>query len=71
MWYHFLMENKKNTAASTLDMVTISRAKYDPQQAQPTLCPGNFASPEVAAHIMTLKFVMYSPLYRLEQEFQR
>lgn len=38
---------------------------------QPTLCPGSFASPEAVAHIMTQKFVMYSPLYRLEQEFQR
>jgi len=32
---------------------------------------GSFASPEAAAHIMTQKFVMGSPLYRLEQEFQR
>lgn len=31
LWYHFLMENKKNTAASTLDMATISRAEYDSQ----------------------------------------
>ena len=38
---------------------------------QPTLCPGSFASPEAVAYIMTQKFVMYSPLYRLEQEFQR
>ena len=38
---------------------------------QPTLCPGSFASPEAVAHIMTQKFVMYAPLYRLEQEFQR
>ena len=38
---------------------------------QPTLCPGSFASPEAVAHIMTQKFVMHSPLYRLEQEFQR
>ena len=38
---------------------------------QSTLCPGSFASPEAVAHIMTQKFVMYSPLYRLEQEFQR
>ena len=28
------MENKKNTAASTPEMVTISRAEYDSQQAQ-------------------------------------
>ena len=32
---------------------------------------GSFASPEAVAHIMTQKFVMGSPLYRLEQEFQR
>ena len=32
---------------------------------------GSFASPEAVAHIMTQKFVMSSPLYRLEQEFQR
>lgn len=38
---------------------------------QPTICPGSFASPEAVAHIMTQKFVMHSPLYRLEQEFQR
>ena len=38
---------------------------------QPVLCPGSFASPEAVAHIMTQKFVMYSPLYRLEQEFNR
>ena len=38
---------------------------------QLTHCPGSFASPEEVAHIMTQKFVMYSPLYRLEQEFQR
>ena len=38
---------------------------------KPTFCPGSFASPEAVAHIMTQKFVMYLPLYRLEQEFQR
>ena len=32
---------------------------------------GSFASAEAVAHIMTQKFVMGSPLYRLEQEFQR
>ena len=30
---------------------------------------GGFASPEAVAHIMTQKFVMGSPLYRLEKEF--
>src|SRR5699024_12647267 len=30
------MENKKNTAVSTPEMVTISRAEYDSQQAQLT-----------------------------------
>lgn len=32
---------------------------------------GSFASAEAVAHIMTQKFVMGSPLYRLEQEFHR
>jgi transposase len=38
---------------------------------EPVICPGSFASPEAVAHIMAQKFVMYSPLYRLEQEFGR
>ena len=32
---------------------------------------GSFASPEAIAHIITQKFVMGTPLYRLEQEFKR
>jgi transposase len=32
---------------------------------------GSFASPEAIAHIMTQKFVMGSPLYRQEQEWNR
>jgi len=32
---------------------------------------GSFAAPEAIAHIITQKFVMASPLYRLEQEFKR
>ena len=38
---------------------------------EPALLPGSFASAEAVAHIMVQKFVMYSPLYRLEQEFNR
>ena len=38
---------------------------------EPALLSGSFASAEAVAHIMTQKFVMYSPLYRLEQEFGR
>ena len=37
----------------------------------PAVHSGSFASPEAIAYIMTQKFVMYSPLYRLEQEFNR
>ena len=36
-----------------------------------TIIPGSFATPEAIAHIMTQKFVMGSPLYRLEQEINR
>ena len=38
---------------------------------EPALLPGSFASAEAVAHIAAQKFVMYSPLYRLEQEFNR
>ena len=33
---------------------------------EPALLPGSFASAEVVAYLATQKFVMYSPLYRLE-----
>ena len=35
---------------------------------EPALLPGSYASAEAVAHIAVQKFVMYSPLYRLEQE---
>lgn len=38
---------------------------------EPGVFPGSFASPEAIAYIMTQKYVMYSPLYRLEQEMER
>ena len=38
---------------------------------KPSVLPGSFASPSAIAHIATQKYVMYSPLYRLEQEFER
>lgn len=38
---------------------------------EPALLPGSFASAEAVAYLATQKFVMHSPLYRLEQEFNR
>ena len=38
---------------------------------EPAVLPGSFASPESIAHLMVQKFVMYSPLYRQEQEWGR
>lgn len=38
---------------------------------EPALIPGGFASPEAVAHLMVQKFVMGSPLYRQEQEWNR
>ena len=38
---------------------------------KPNFIPGSFATPEAAAHIMTQKFTMGSPLYRQEQELKR
>lgn len=50
---------------------TTGQANIVKAAKEPTLLPGSFASAEAVAHIMTQKFVMYSPLYRLEQEFNR
>ena len=50
---------------------TTGEAKILKTPKEPVLCSGSFASAEAVAHIMTQKFVMYSPLYRLEQEFNR
>ena len=33
--------------------------------------PGSYCSPAAAAYLMTEKYVMGSPLYRMEQEFAR
>ena len=38
---------------------------------EPALLPSSFASAEAVAYLAAQKFVMYSPLYRLEQEFNR
>jgi len=38
---------------------------------EPALLPGSFASPEAVAYIATQKYVMGSPLYRLEQDLKR
>lgn len=35
------------------------------------LIPGGYATPEAVSYIMTQKYTMASPLYRLEQEFYR
>ena len=37
----------------------------------PALIPGSYASADAVAHIMVQKFVMYAPLYRQEQEWNR
>jgi transposase len=38
---------------------------------EPAILPGSFASPEAVAYLMVQKYVMYSPLYRLEQDLDR
>lgn len=38
---------------------------------EPAVIPGSYATAEAVAHIMTQKFVMASPLYRQEQEWNR
>ena len=46
-------------------------ANVVPTLMEPTVIPGSFASPSAIAHLAVQKYVMYSPLYRLEQEFDR
>lgn len=46
-------------------------ANVTPTPMEPTVIPGSFASPSAIAHLAVQKYVMYSPLYRLEQEFDR
>lgn len=40
-------------------------------EKEPPLISGSYAAPEAVAHIMVQKFVMYAPLYRQEQEWNR
>ena len=46
-------------------------ANVVPTPMEPAVIPGSFASPSAIAHLAVQKYVMYSPLYRLEQEFDR
>lgn len=46
-------------------------ANVTPTPMEPTVIPGSFASPSAIAYFAMQKYVMYSPLYRLEQEFNR
>ena len=46
-------------------------ANVVPTPMEPAVIPGSFASPSAIAHLAMQKYVMYSPLYRLEQEFDR
>ena len=55
----------KNCEQETSEANIVKAAK------EPALLPGSFASAEAVAYLATQKFVMYSPLYRLEQEFNR
>ncbi len=42
-----------------------------PTPMEPAVIPGSFASPSAIAHLAVQKYVMHSPLYCLEQEFDR
>ena len=85
LWYNIVMEKFENKIKSNTEMVTISRAEYETLQTklkdtqaelentpkEAIVLPGSFASASAIAHIAVQKYVMYSPLYRLEQEFER
>jgi len=66
-----MLEDVYYTYACKACEVEIGETPIVKTPKEPTVLPGSFASPEAIAHIMTQKFVMYSPLYRQEQEMNR
>ena len=49
----------------------IGRIQFKKTPRVPMVYPGSICSPASAAYLMTQKYVMGSPLYRMEQEFSR
>lgn len=62
IYYTYACDNCKRNDIST---------PVVPTPKEPALIPGGYASPEAVAHIAVQKFVMGSPLYRQEQEWNR
>lgn len=62
VYYTYACQNCKQTGTETPILKT---------EKEPPLIPGSYASPEAVAHLMVQKFVMYAPLYRQEQEWNR
>lgn len=42
-----------------------------PTPMAPVVISGSFAFPSAIAHLAVQKYVMYSPVYRMEREFER
>ena len=49
----------------------IGKVQFIKTPHMPVAYPGSYCSPSAAAFLMTQKFVMGSPLYRMEQDFKR
>ena len=49
----------------------IGKSQFVKTPHLPMVYPGSYCSPAAAAFLMTQKFVMGSPLYRMEQDFSR
>lgn len=62
---HYFTYACKNCEQETGESVVV------PTSMEPSVLPGSFASPSAIAHLAVQKYVMYSPLYRMEQEFER
>ena len=62
VYYTYACQSCKQTGTETPVLKT---------EKEPPLIAGSYASPEAVAHIMVQKFMMYSPLYRQEQEWNR
>ena len=68
---HYVREDVYYTYACKICEKESEEALIVKTPREPAVITGSYASPEIIAYLMTQKFAMHSPLYRMEQEFNR
>jgi transposase len=67
---HYINYTCKNCSGEDTEE-EIGKTQFAKTPHVPSVYPGSYCSPEATAFLMTQKFVMGSPLYRMEQDFGR